>query len=413
MRILFANHTGAWSGAEVSLMRVVQALARAHDVCVACPSRGPLAAAVDRAGVKQLSITAVDLSLRLHPLQTPVGLGQLGAGGVALARAATRFRPDVVHANTLRTGIMGAIALKLGAPRVVVRVHEQLPASRVGRGVRSVLGHTAGAIVAVSDYTARNFNEGLPAPVATRVYNSIDLARFDPDHVPRARLRERLGIAREAALLGHVAQITPWKAQDDSIRVLAELRRGGLDAHLLLVGTVVFGGRGVRYDNHSYLRGLHRLAGELDVRDAVHFLGWRDDVPEILGELDLSLLPSRGEPFGLVLVESMAMRTPPLVSADGAGPELVEDGAYGRVLPPGRPELWARAARELLADADARARLGERGRRVAARFGDDRHAGEMLAIYERVSEGRGGGRAGSPPAAAKRGQAVGAARWQS
>jgi glycosyltransferase involved in cell wall biosynthesis len=136
-------------------------------------------------------------------------------------------------------------------------------------------------------------------------------------------------------------------------------------------------------------------------------------VPEILGELDLSLLPSRGEPFGLVMVESMAMRTPPLVSADGAGPELVEDGAYGRVLPPGRPELWAGAARELLADADARARLGERGRQVAARFGDDRHAGEMLAIYERVSEGRGGGRAGSPPASAKREQAVDAARWPS
>ena len=76
--------------------------------------------------------------------------------------------------------------------------------------------------------------------------------------------------------------------------------------------------------------------------------------------MDLSLLPSWEEPFGLVTVESMAMGTPPLVSAVGGGPELVQDGVTGRLLDPHRPEAWAAAARTLLEDDAARARMGGR-----------------------------------------------------
>jgi glycosyltransferase involved in cell wall biosynthesis len=396
MRILFANHTGAWSGAEVSLMRVVETLRDAHDVCVACPSAGPLADAVDRAGVKRLSLPAVDASLRLHPLQTPVGLGQLSAAGVALARAARRFRADVIHANTTRTGIMGAIALPLGAPPVVVRAHEHLPPTPMGRASRWLIVRTASAVVAVSDYTAARFNEGLARPVATRVYNSIDSIRFDPRRVRPSALREELGLAPGAALIGEVAQITPWKGQDTAIRALAEVRRGGLDVHLLLVGGIAFGGKGVRYDNHGYLRHLHRLVDELAVGNAVHFLGHRPDVPEILRALDFSLLPSWEEPCGYVMIESLALETPVLVTDVGGGPEVVEDGVSGRLLPPKRPELWAAAARELLEDPPALRDMGQRGPAAVAQFRDDVHAREMFAIYERAA----------PPIARDRGSAA-------
>jgi glycosyltransferase involved in cell wall biosynthesis len=385
MRILFANHTGAWSGGEVSLMRVAVTLRGDHEVAVACPTAGPLTDAVDRAGIARLPLVPVDASLRLHPVQTPLGVAQLGAGGLALARAARRFRADVVHANSPRAGIMAAMARRLGGPPFVVRAHEHLPPTPVGRAVRSLIVRTAGAVAAVSDYTAAKFNEGLEQPVATRTYNSIDHPRFDPERVQPAALRGQLGLAPGSALLGHVAQITPWKGQDTAIRAVARLREAGLDAHLVLVGRNAFAGKGVRYDNHAFLRELQRLVDELGLGAAVHFLGQREDVPEILSALDLSLLPSWEEPFGLVTVESMALGTPPLVGAVGAGPELVEDGVSGRVLPPRRPELWAAAAQELLADRQALRRLGDRGPAAAARFRDEIHAAEMLAAYERVA----------------------------
>jgi glycosyltransferase involved in cell wall biosynthesis len=377
MRILFANHTSAWSGGEVSLMRLVESLRSDHDVCVACPTAGALKDAVDRAGVDRLPLPTVDASLRLHPVQTPVGLAQLGAGGVALARAARGFRADIVHANSTRVGIMAAIA----RTRYAVRAHEHVPLTPVGRAVRGLIVRTAAGVAAVSDYTADRFNEGLGEPVATRVYNSIDHARFNLAVQP-APLREQLRIAPAAALLGQVAQITPWTGQDVAIRTLAGVRRAGVDAHLVLAGDVVFGGKGVRYDNHAFRRSLDALVGELGVREAVHFLGQRDDVPQVLRALDLSLLPSWEEPFGLVTVESMAVGTPPLVGDVGAGPELVDDRVSGRVLPAKDPDAWVAAALELLRDGTALSRVSEAGPPAAARFTDAAHGRGMLAVYQ-------------------------------
>jgi glycosyltransferase involved in cell wall biosynthesis len=266
----------------------------------------------------------------------------------------------------------------------VVRAHEHLPLSALARAVRFVLARSAGAVVAVSQDTALRFNEGLDHPLATHVYNSFDRVRFNPARVAPAPIREELGIAPGAVLLGQVAQITPWKGQDTAIRAVARLRRDGLDAHVLLVGGIAFAGKGVRYDNHGFLRELHRLVDELGVREAVHFLGQRPDVPGILRALDLSLLPSWSEPFANVMLESMAMGTPVLVSTEGGGPELIEDGVSGRLVPPRRPEDWADAVRELISDPEGLARMGDHARAATRRFRDEVHARDMLRVYEQV-----------------------------
>ncbi len=97
--------------------------------------------------MQHVPIPAFEASLRLDPVQTPLNLARLGVGGVALARAARRFDADLLHANTPRAGLMGALANRLGGPPLVVRAHEHVPLdSVVGRGVRSVLGRSADAI---------------------------------------------------------------------------------------------------------------------------------------------------------------------------------------------------------------------------------------------------------------------------
>ena len=384
MRILFVNHTAAASGAEWALLRLIEGLRADHSVAVACPAPGPLAEALDAARVQRFAIPAFEASLRLHPLHTPTALARVPGGAVALVRSARRHGSQIVHANTPRAGLMAGLAAKLGGPPVVVRAHEALPDSPLGRVIRVALVHSAGEVVTVSRDTARRFNEGLARPLASPVYNSFDRGRFDPEQVAPAPIREELGIAPDAALLGQVAQITPWKGQDTAIRALAELRAGGLDAHLLLVGEIAFAGKQVRYDNQGFLRGLHELVNDLDVRNAVHFLGRRGDVPALLRALDLSLLPSWDEPFANVMLESMAIRTPLLVTNVGGGPELVEDGVSGRLLPPKRPEVWAAAIGDLLANPERLAEMGVRAREATAPFGDDVHAEEMLRVYRRV-----------------------------
>ena len=384
MRILFVNHTAAASGAEWALLRLIEGLRADHSVAAACPAPGPLADALDAAGVQRFTVPPFEASLRLHPVHTPAALARLPAAAVALIRAARRHGSQIVHANTPRAGLMAGLAAKPGGPPVVVRAHEALPDSPLGRAIRFALAGSAAEVVTVSRDTARRFNQGLARPLASPVYNSFDRDRFDPERVAPAPIREELGIALDAPLLGQVAQITPWKGQDTAIRALAELRAGGLDAHLLLVGEIAFAGTQVRYDNEGFLRGLHELVGALGVREAVHFIGRRGDVPALLRALDLSLLPSWDEPFANVMLESMAMRTPLLVTDVGGGPELVEDGVSGRLLPPRRPEIWAAAAAGLLADPEALVGMGLRAREATAGFSDERHAREMLEVYERV-----------------------------
>jgi glycosyltransferase involved in cell wall biosynthesis len=349
---------------------------------VACPPRGPLVDALDARGIERLEIPGTTLSFRLHPVMTARGLLGLARSVVAVRRLAREWRADVIHANGVRAGLLAVAARRLGGPPVVVQVHDHLPRNALGLAVRRVLARADG-VIAVSRSASRDFDAGLRRPVAETVYISIDMARFA---IPRddGSARAALGIPAEAPLLGEVAQITPWKGQLEAIETLALVRRELPEAHLLLIGHVAFAGPGVRYDNHAYLERLHARVRELGLQDAVHFLGRREDVPELLSALDLLLLPSWQEPFGTATLEGMAAGTVALVGTDGGAAEYVEDQLTGRTLPPRDPERWAVAALELLRAPERRRAMGERARAVAARFTDEAYAAGCREAYARV-----------------------------
>ena len=180
VRILYISHTRSWSGAEAAMMRLVDALRAEHDVAVACPARSEMTEVARRTNLARYPLVPVDASLRLDPLWTPVGLGQLALGGALLRHAVRQSGAEILHANGLRAGLLGAIAFARGRPPLVVQVHEHLPPTRIGSAVRSLLAAKAADIVGVTERTAANFNQGLPRPVAHRVYISVDLGRFRP-----------------------------------------------------------------------------------------------------------------------------------------------------------------------------------------------------------------------------------------
>ncbi len=387
LRVLFVSHTSDFSGAEVALLRLLGGLPSDVRGAVACPPHGPLADALDAHGVERLKIPGTTLSFRLSPVTSARGALDLARSVQAVRRLARSWRADVIHANGVRAGLLAVAARRLGAPAVVVQVHDQLPHSAMGRAVRRVLAR-ADDVIAVSRSTGRSFDADLPRPVATTVYISIDAARFALAR-DDGSVRAALGIPLEAPLLGEVAQITPWKGQLEAIETLALVRREMPEARLLLVGHVAFSGPGVRYDNRAYLARLHDRVRELGLQDAVHFLGRRDDVPALLSALDLLLLPSVGEPFGTAALEGMAAGTVAFVGEDGGAAEYIEDGVTGRALPPRDPEQWAVAALGLLRAPEQRRAMGERARAVAARFTDEAYATACLDAYARARFGRG------------------------
>jgi glycosyltransferase involved in cell wall biosynthesis len=381
--VLYVNHTSSISGAERSLLELLSGLPASVDASVACPE-GEFAEAVRMLGFEVRTITGTDVSFRLHGLHTPRGVAQIARAALNLRRVMRSSGADIVHANTIRAGLIAILAFARGGERTVVHVRDAIPSGAVPGLVRRLLRARANLILANSRFTAASVAPA-GAPQVRPIYTSVDLGAFDPAKIEPSRTRSRLDIGGSAWVLGVVAQLTPWKAQDDAIRVLARLREHQSDVHLLLVGEVKFAAASTRNDNTAYRRRLEELVNELGVSGHVHFLGERADVPDIIGALDLLLVPSWEEPFGRSIIEAMAMETPVLATSVGGPAEIIQPGQHGFLLPPRAPELWAKEALRLLEDPKTRARMGEEGRKlVTARFTRSAHVDAVLSAYRDV-----------------------------
>lgn len=384
MRVIYANHTAEVSGAERSLLALVGALPDTVQPRLAAP-RGRLSADAERLGIPTTTITGTTGSLRLHPLHTPRALADMSAAALQVSRAARRHRTELVHANSIRAGIILALA-RLSPAATVVHIRDCLPPSSVTTTTMRLIAATATTLVANSEYTARSVRAAAPGACLEVVHNPVDLARWDPARIDRTRARAALGQAGERGLLlGVVAQLSPWKGQDTAIEALKLLREEDIDAHLLLIGSAKFVARATRFDNESYVARLRKLVTDAGLDDRVSFLGEREDVPELVRALDVLLLPSWQEPFGRALIEAMALNVPVIATDVGGPAEIVEDGHEGYLVPPRKPEAWAQALRRFAEDPKRGREIGRAGRRrVEREFTLERHVGRMLDVYDQA-----------------------------
>jgi glycosyltransferase involved in cell wall biosynthesis len=347
---------------------------------VACP-QGPFANSVRELGVGVVPVPGTAGSLKLHPWHTARALAELGAESVAVRRLARRLGAQLVHANSIRAGMSACLGLR-GALPTVVHLRDSLPPGRVAAMSLSTIDRWATLVLANSSYTRASF-ERVPRRARRAVLHSpVDLTRFRPGALSRDEARERLGLDLDAPVLAVLAQLTPWKGQDDAVRLLAHLRERFPSIRLLLVGSAKFVSGATRYDNLMYVRELEDLVSYLGCEHEVVFLGERTDVPEVLSAVDVLLAPSWEEPFGRSVVEAMAMEIPVIATGRGGPAETVRDGIDGFLVSPRRPDEWADPAARLLVVPDLRARMGASGRRrVAERFATEVIAGELVGHY--------------------------------
>jgi glycosyltransferase involved in cell wall biosynthesis len=379
--VLFVNQTAQVSGAERSLLTLVEGLPPELGAALACPE-GDLSRAVRRLGRPVPPIPGTDASFRLHPVHTSRAVLELGRSSRAVCDLVRTRRPRLVHANTTRAGLISLAARRRGGPPLLLHVRDWVPEGRVPELTLRALGRGADLVVANSRWVAAQVRRAAPSVRIEVVHNPVDLRRFDPYAVDRESARAALGLADRDLTLSVVAQLTPWKGQEDAVRVLASLVRRGVEARLVLAGSAKFVAAGTRFDNRLFERQLHDLVGRLEVEDRVVFAGEREDVPSVLRATDVLLLPSWREAFGRIAAEAMAMGVPVLATDVGGPAEIVRDGLDGLLLPPRQPERWAGAVERLLGDPGLRAEMGWNGRKRAHdEFGAERHVATLLDIY--------------------------------
>ena len=147
---------------------------------------------------------------------------------------------------------------------------------------------------------------------------------------------------------------------------------------------VVVGGTPLQRES-TYPRQLHRLAAQLGLSARTVFTGHLDDVRPALAAMDVFVHPGDPEPFGLVVVEAMAMGTPVVGFAHGALPEIVLPDQTGLLVPPGNEEALAHAVLTLLARPERRLAMGRAAReRVVRYFTVQRTVRQVEAIFTSV-----------------------------
>jgi L-malate glycosyltransferase len=398
MRVLYVSHTAVVSGAERSLIDLFDALGDRVEPLLASPV-GRLPELAERHCVATTAIVGTAGSLRLHPLHTPRALAEMAIAARQVRRAAARHRAEIVHANSIRAGIVLALARLRGTP-TIVHVRDCLPPGAVSGATLRLIAATASTVVANSRYTATSVLAAAPNARVEVVHNAVDLTRFDPARIDCTAARARLDrvLGKQAGephrpMLGVVAQISPWKGQATAIEALRLLRERGVEAELVLVGSAKFVAASTRFDNESFLARLRGLVADAGLEDRVHWLGEREDVPEIVRALDVLLLPSWEEPFGRAVIEAMAMGVPVVATSVGGPREIVEDGREGYLVDPRDAPAWASAIQNVLGSPDGGAAMGRAAReRVEREFTFAQQARAMLAVYgEAANLAKGGG----------------------
>jgi glycosyltransferase involved in cell wall biosynthesis len=347
-------------GVAHHLVTLVRGLpADRFDVDVACP-RGSLA-------WESLEGTGVGL----HPIESHreprPGDARSWATLLRLAGEA-----DVIHVHSAKAGFLGRLAAATrGRRRTCLFTPHGWSwwaadgvEARLYLGLERMAAHWCRTIVALSaDERDAGLEAGVGDPEQYRVIpNGVPLERFA---LPRRPVRGRIVM---------VGRLAPPKRPDLAIRALAGVRERVPEAELQVVG------------DGPLCEEAEALAADLGLAGAVHFLGNREDVPELLAEAECALLASDYEGSPLAVVEAMAASVAVVATEVGGVGELVRPGATGGVAPKGDADALAEALVEVLADPGHTAALGAEGRRVAElELSLDRMVESLVALYDEVA----------------------------
>jgi glycosyltransferase involved in cell wall biosynthesis len=322
------------------------------------------------------------VTLRRVPLTREIAPARDAQALVAVRRLLAYERPAILHTHMAKAGTVGRLAaLSMrgrAAPLTVHTFHGHVLEGYFGQGAQRAILETerrlarrTDRIIAVSPQIRDQLVDlGIGRNRQIDVVPlGLDLHDFLDIDGPTGQLRAKLGVPRDAPLVGIVGRLVPIK--DVSTALAAIERIPGV--HLAVVGDG---------DERPALEAEARTRG---IADRTHFTGWSDDIPGVMADLDVAILSSRNEGTPVSLIEALAAGRPVVATDVGGVAFVVEDGRSGYVVPPGDASALAERTDRLLANPDERAAMGRRGREyVRARFGSERLVDDIRALYDEM-----------------------------
>jgi sugar transferase (PEP-CTERM/EpsH1 system associated) len=350
-------------GLENGVVNVVSGLdPREFRSSVCCLQR--VGAFADRLGAG-VAVTGMDLRPGNHPWMA-----------VRIARLLRAWHADIVHTRNAESFFYGVVAARLAGVRAVIHSEHgrEFPEKPLRAWLQRRLLRNVDFAFTVSRQLKSDLERELRVPASRFevLYNGVDVGRFQ-----RQRAHDLAPDSSHTLLIGSVGRLVPVKNYALLLQSVARLPNA-LPCRLLLIG------------EGPERAALERLAAQLGLERRVAFPGHRDDVAQLLAEVDIFVLPSLSEGMSNTLLEAMAAGLPVVASDVGGNRELIEPERSGLLFPSGDVAALTAQLERLLGSGELRARLGDAAAlRVRTEFSMQAMLARYTELYRRV-----GGRTG-------------------
>lgn len=299
-----------------------------------------------------------------------------------LADLIRREKIDIVHARSRAPAWSAYLACRMTRTVYVTTFHAAYHfKSNLKKAYNAVMAKGL-RVIAISPFIAAHVRTeyGLSAPRLVTINRGVDLADYNPEHMPAQRIeaaRAALGAATDRPVIILPGRLSPIKGQAIALRALSLIEQhSAIKPQLLIIGD--------DQGRTAYSTYLKDLTHQLRLDELVRFTGAWGDMAAAYALATLTLVPSQvAEGFGRVPVESMAMGVPVIASALGAMQDTILDGRTGWLVAPDRAEPWAAQIEKALADKAHLAAVGQEGRaHVLSHYSREKMVAETLAVYD-------------------------------
>jgi glycosyltransferase involved in cell wall biosynthesis len=368
LAILQTCFSASWGGLEMQALELSEGLRdRGHRIVLATQPGSRLAR---EAAGRGLSVVRLNVTGYAHPVLA-----------WRLHNTLRAYDIDIVHCQHSRDLATVVPALHMTRKNLPLVLSKRVGSYILKKDAFHRFTHRRiGVVLAISDVIHRNVIATTPVPPerVLTLHDAVDTERFSPAHADRFAVRREAGIPDDAVVVGFVGRFSPGKGVEELLHAAQRVTQRHPEVRFLIVGEASHG-------EESYGHAIHDLAGQLGLRDAAVFMGYRNDVPAVMASFDILAFPSHAESFGVVLIEAMAMGKP-VVSTNCDGVlDIVVDGMTGIYVPPKDAGALADGLERLVTDPSLRRQMGDAGRaRVLQLFDRNVQLDLLEEVYYRL-----------------------------